>query len=199
MKRCMQVCGMVAALTVQLAWAQQPRDMAQPPERQPVPGGQKQGDPLMENFFPAEMLMQYSTKIGLSVDQQKTIREEMQKAQVRFIDLQWQLSSNKEAMTEMIKGEKVDEKLALPLMEKLMKTESEITLVHLALAIHIKNALTSRQQEQLRDLMQAPRRQNRMMPGAPGGMQGRTPPGGPGPGDVNPGRTPPGGSPEPRP
>ena len=184
MKRFVQACGIVAALTAQLAWAQQPRDMAQPPEGQPGPGGQRPGDPLMENFFPAEVLMQCSTKIGLSGDQQKTIREEMQKAQVRFIELQWQLSSDKEALTETIKGEKVDEKLALPLMEKVMKTESEIKLVHLALAIHIKNALTSKQQEQVRDLMQAFRRQNHSMPpGAPGGMQGRMPPGDPGASD----------------
>jgi len=200
MKRCLQVCGMVAAMTVQMAWAQQPRNPAQAPGGQPGAGGQKQGDPLMENFFPAEALMQYATKIGLSAEQQKNIREEMQKAQVKFIDLQWQLSSDKEAMTEIIKGEKVDEKLALPLMEKLIKTESEIKLVHLTLAIHIKNALTPKQQEQLRELTQASRRQNRLPPGIGGGIPGRVPPGAPGQGEINPGgMPPPGGNPEPKP
>ncbi len=64
------------------------------------------------------------------------------------------------------------------LMEKLIKAENEIKLVHFGLAIRIKNTLTAKQQEQLRDLMQAARSPDRPLPGAVEGAPGSTPPGG---------------------
>jgi Spy/CpxP family protein refolding chaperone len=138
-----------------------------PPQGQP-----SQPDPLAENFFPPELLMQNQKKIGLTEEQSKFIREEIGKTQAKFTDLQWQLQGEQETLTSLVKQDRPDEKQVLSVLDKLLNLENEIKRTHLTLALRIKNKLTTEQQEQLRELRQRPRAP------MPGGPVGPKPPGG---------------------
>ena len=151
---------------------------AQPPHMQqrgpgPAQRGGPQGDPMAENFFPPELVMQNQQVLGLTDEQKTTIRETMQKFMGRLTDLQWQQSAEQETMTSMLKQEHLDETKVLAQLDKLLKIENEIKRMHLSVMIKIKNTLTAEQQAKLREIMQQPR-----MPQM-GVQQGQLPPGGP--------------------
>src|SRR5215208_3119812 len=76
-------------LTGSVAWAQQP---PQPPT-----------DPLGEYLFPPELVMQNQQAIGLSEEQKNVIKAEVEKAQTRFSELQWQLQKEVETMISLVK------------------------------------------------------------------------------------------------
>jgi len=97
------------------------------PAQQPPP----QPDPIGENLFPPELVMQYQQAIGLSEEQRNLIKAEVQKAQARFTDLQWQLQSEAETMASLLKEPR----------------PAQFTLV-----LRIKNGLTPEQQARLREL-----------------------------------------------
>lgn len=157
----------------------QPRGQMGPPQGQPP-----QADPLADNFFPPELLIQNQKKIGLTEEQSKYIREEIGKTQAKFTDVQWQLQGEQETLTSLVKQERPDEKQVLAALDKLLNLENEIKRTHLTLALRIKNKLTPEQQAQLRELRQRPRGP---MPGGPGGQGGPGGAGGPG-GPAAPGR-----------
>lgn len=149
------------------------------------PGGgmQPPNDPFAENFFPPEMLIKHSRQIGLTEAQKETIKKEIQSAQSKFADLQWQLHDAMEALTDLVKEEKVDEKKAIEQLNQTLSLENQIKATHLTLVVRIKNVLTPEQQEQLQDL----RRQHR--PRGFDGPQGQRPPmgrGGPPPRNLQP-------------
>ncbi|MBI2438552.1 MAG: hypothetical protein HYV36_07060 [Lentisphaerae bacterium] len=130
-----------------------------------------QGDPMLENFFPPELVMQNQKAIGLKEDQQTAIRAEMQKTMARFTDLQWQQSAENETFAELVKAERPDEGKVLAQLDKLLTIESEIKRLRFAMMLKVKNALTAEQQTKLRELMRAKRPSSGM------GFQGRSPQG----------------------
>jgi Spy/CpxP family protein refolding chaperone len=128
----------------------------------PNPGGMKNpapprqgGDPMVENFFPPELIMQNQKALGLKEDQQTAIRAEMQKTMARFTDLQWQQSAETETMADLVKQERPDEKKILAALDKLLAIEAEIKRLHLGMLIRIKNLLTPDQQAELKKLKSA--------------------------------------------
>jgi Spy/CpxP family protein refolding chaperone len=169
------------------AWAQfappDPQQGQVPPGPQPPqmqqrgPGqaqrGGPQGDPMAENFFPPELVMQNQQVIGLTDEQKTTIRETMQKFMGKFTDLQWQQSAEQETMNSLLKQEHPDETKVLAQLDKVLKIENEIKRIHLSIMIKIKNTLTTEQQAKLRQIMRQP-----WMPPM-GAQQGQPPPGGP--------------------
>ena len=110
---------------------------------------QPQNDPLGEHLFPPELVMQNQQAIGLNEDQKNFIKAEIQKAQARFTDLQWQLQEEMEKMIALVKESRVDEQQVLAQLEKILALEREIKRTHLGLVIRIKNRLTAEQQAQL--------------------------------------------------
>ena len=168
------VAGLLAAASV-TGWAQQPSPGGPGgpggPGQQGRPG-QPGGDPIGENFFPPEMVMQNQKAIGLTADQQKTIREQMQKVVAQFTDLQWQQSAEQETMVSLVKQEHPDEKQVLAQLDKLMAIEGQIKRLHLSTMIKIKGILTPEQQAKLRELRPQPRPMHQgPMPGRAGGPQ----------------------------
>ncbi|MBI2441509.1 MAG: hypothetical protein HYV35_09075 [Lentisphaerae bacterium] len=138
-------------------------------QKPPMPGqGGGFGDPLLDNFFPPELVMQNQKAIGLKDDQQTAIRSEMQKTMARFTDLQWQQSAENEAFAEMVKEERPDEKKVLAQLDKLLTIESEIKRLRFAMMLKVKNTLTTEQQTKLRELIRAKRPSSGM------GFQGRS-------------------------
>jgi Spy/CpxP family protein refolding chaperone len=115
-------------------------------------GPNKPLDTLEENFFAPELLMQYQKAIGLSEEQKTYIKNEIQKTQAQFNDLQWKLQPEMETLTSLLAGDSVDEKQILAQLDEVMKIESDIKKTHIIMAIRIKSKLTKEQQAKLKEL-----------------------------------------------
>jgi len=165
------------------------RQQMQPP-RAPRP----LGDPLADDMFSLDMIMQHQRELALTDAQKTFMRNEQQRSTTRFNELEWQLQDAMEALHETMKGVKVDEQLALTQLNKVLDAEREIKTLHMGMAIRIKNQLTSAQQMKLQTMRNVfqpdgqrrdrrpegpgPDGPGRPRPGGPDGMR----PGGPGPG-----------------
>jgi len=195
--------GIAFACAVPAAIAQQPGEGPQPPP----PQGDRQKpppppDPLGDSIFPPEMIMQHQRELALTEDQKLFMRGEIQRTTTRFNELQWQLQDQMEALHETVKGNSVNEQLALSQLDKVLESEREIKRLHMEMAIRIKNKLTPDQQMKLQTMRQNQRRGDGpgmgpgkgLGPGRPGGLgPGQGPrPGGPGqgPGPGVPGQAP---------
>ena len=117
--------------------------------QQPMPGPQPAPDPIGENFFPPELVMQNQQTLGLSDVQKNTLKGEIRKAQTRFTELQWQLQDEGEKMVTLVKQEHVDEQRVLAELDKILDLEREIKRTQISLVVKIKNTLTAEQQAQL--------------------------------------------------
>ena len=116
----------------------------QPP--QPPPD-----DPIGQQLFPPEMIMGQSQRLHLDDKQRATVKTEVQSAQSKFFDLQWELKEASDTMVQLLQQTPVDEAAVLKQADKVMGYEREIKKIHLAMLIRIKNSLT---RDQIADLMQ---------------------------------------------
>jgi Spy/CpxP family protein refolding chaperone len=180
----------IVFLSGALVSAQETQPQTGPKPPPPAGPPHPPGDPLGDSMFPPEMIMQHQRELALTDEQKTFMRSEIQRTTTRFNELQWQLQDAMEVLHETVKGNAVNEQLALSQLDKVLDSEREIKRLHMELAIRIKNKLTPEQQTKLQSMRKP------MGPG-PGG-QGPGGPGGPGRG---PGRGPggPGGPPPPRP
>jgi Spy/CpxP family protein refolding chaperone len=192
-----------------LAYAQQ-----QPPPRQPGDGDRQQmqprqprppDDPLADDMFPPEMIMQHQRELALSDAQKTFMLSEMQRTNTRFTELNWQLQYSMEALHETMKANQVNEQLALAQLNKVLDAEREIKTLHMGMAIRIKNQLSPDQQMKLQTMRNTfqpdgqrrdrrpggPDGPGKPRPGGPDGMRPGGPPGPGGPGGAGP--RPPGG------
>jgi Spy/CpxP family protein refolding chaperone len=117
---------------------------AQQPAQQP--------DPIGENLFPPELVMQYQQAISLTEEQKNLIKAEILKAQPRFTELQWQLQSEAETLAGLLKAPKSDEQQVLAQLDKILALEREIKRTQFTLAVRIKNSLTLEQKARLHEL-----------------------------------------------
>jgi len=111
---------------------------------------QPQDDPIGQQLFPPELIMSQSQRLHLDDKQRATIKNEVQNAQSKFFDLQWQLKEASDTMVELLQQTPVDEKRVLEQADKVMGYEREIKKIHLSMLIRIKNSLTPEQIAQLR-------------------------------------------------
>lgn len=109
-------------------------------------------DPVGDALFPVELVMRHRTRIGLSEGQGEVVRGELQKAQARFLDLQWKLQGATETLVGLLRAERVDEGRALAQAEEVMALEREVKKTQLALLIRVKNALNAEQRAALERL-----------------------------------------------
>jgi Spy/CpxP family protein refolding chaperone len=129
---------LIAAMFAVSAYAQQPP--------------QPQDDPIGQQLFPPEMIMGQSQKLHLDDKQRATIKTEVQRAQSKFFDLQWEAKEAGDTMAQMLQQTPIDEAAVLQQAEKVMGYEREIKKIHLALLIRIKNSLTKEQVAQLNEM-----------------------------------------------
>lgn len=113
---------------------------------------QQPTDPIGDNFIPPELIMQHQQLIALTEEQRSVINSEIQKAQARFTELQWQLASEVEQMASIVKQGRVDETQTLAQLDKILNLEREIKRTHFTLIVRLKNALTVEQQTRLQEL-----------------------------------------------
>lgn len=114
--------------------------------QQPAP------DQLGEAFFSPELVMQHQQTIGLTDQQKSFFKTELRKAQMRFTELQWQLSDESEKLVALVKQEAVDEQAVLTQLDKVLNAEREIKRTQLSLVIQIRNNLTPEQRARLTEL-----------------------------------------------
>jgi Spy/CpxP family protein refolding chaperone len=124
------------------------------PQQPPQPG--QPPDPIAQNLFPPELVMQHRQELGLTDEQRAAIKDEAIKASTRFSEIQWQMQDEMETMVNLMKGATVDEQKVLAQLDKILNIEREVKRTQLALAIRIKNKLTPEQQERLRELQRNP-------------------------------------------
>ena len=118
----------------------------------PVAGQPPPADPVAENLFPPELVMQHQSEIKLTEDQRNALVAEIEKAQSRIADLQQRLQKEMEALGALLKKDDVDEQGALAQLDKVLNEEREIKRAHLALVLGIKNKLTTEQEFKLREI-----------------------------------------------
>lgn len=133
-----------AAMPHQPGQPQQPVQPAQPP------------DPIAQNLFPPELVMQHRRELGLTDEQRAAIKDEAIKASTRFNELQWQMQDEMETMASLMKGATVDEQKVLAQLDNILNIERDVKRTQLGLSIRIKNKLTAEQQEKLRELQRYP-------------------------------------------
>jgi Spy/CpxP family protein refolding chaperone len=121
------------------SWAQKPAD-----------------DPIAQALFPPELVMKYHQEINLDEGQSKAIKEAIQKAQTRFLDMQWDMQAEAEKLVKLLKARPVDESAVLAQVDQVLNREREIKKAQISLLIHIKNLLSESQQNKLTELRQRP-------------------------------------------
>jgi Spy/CpxP family protein refolding chaperone len=157
--------AIVLALVI-VALSQQPPDAPAPPPPaqqgpQHPPQPPRPPDPIAQNLFPPELVMQNRQALGLSEEQKAAIKDELMKASARFNDLNWQMQDEMETMANLTKGTTVDEQRVLAQLDKILNIEREVKRTQISLSIRLKNKLTAEQQTQLQQL------QHQMQPRPP--------------------------------
>jgi Spy/CpxP family protein refolding chaperone len=109
-------------------------------------------DPIGRNLFPPELVMSHQQLIGLTEVQRNTMKKEIEKAQSKFLDLQFQMQPESEKLIQLLQARPVEEARVLAQADAVMRLETETKKTHLSLLIRIKNALTAEQQAKLMDI-----------------------------------------------
>jgi Spy/CpxP family protein refolding chaperone len=122
-------------------------------------GEPRMGPPafLKELFLPAQV-MEHQREIELTDEQRQAITREMTATQQKTLELRWRLEEKSEALGKLLAEPRVDEKAAVARAGEVLDVERQMKQAHLELLIRIKNQLTPKQQEKLRELRPRERR-----------------------------------------
>lgn len=115
-------------------------------------GHQANPDPIGQNFFAPELVLQHQEAIGLSAEQKDSLKTEIRQAQLKFTELQWKLQDEMEKLVALITPPHVEEQQVLAQLEKVLAAERDIKREQVTLLARIKNKLTPDQQAKLADL-----------------------------------------------
>ena len=106
-------------------------------------------DPFARYLFPPDRVMGHSLEIGLEDAQKTAIKNEVQKAQSKFTDAQFELQAEGEKMIRLLQEKPVDETRVLSQVDRILSIEKEIKKTQITLLVRIKNVLTPAQQAKL--------------------------------------------------
>ena len=118
---------------------------------------QPNDDPIGRYLVPPDLIMAHSQELNLLDKQRAAIKAEVQKAQAKFIDLQWDMKEETEKMVRLLQQTPADEARILEQADKVMALEREIKKTQLSLLIRIRNVLTADQMAKLEEIRRAPR------------------------------------------
>ena len=116
-----------------------------------------QDDPLARYLIPPDLIMAHSTEINLVEKQRTAIKSEVQRAQSKFIDMQWDMKEETEKMVKLLQQTPADEARILEQADRVMALEREIKKTQLSLLIRIRNVLTNEQMSKLEEIRRAGR------------------------------------------
>ncbi len=115
-------------------------------------GQQPDQDPIGQNFFAPDLVMQHQGEIGLTDEQRTSLKTEIRQAQVKFTEWQWKLQDEMEKLASLVRQPHVEEQEALAQLEKVLVMEREIKRAQVTLLVRIKNKLTPEQQSKLGEI-----------------------------------------------
>jgi len=118
---------------------------------------EKPDDPIGRYLVPPDLIMSHSHELNLIDKQRAAIKSEVQKAQTKFIDMQWDMKEETEKMVRLLQQTPADEARILEQADKVMSLEREIKKTQLALLIRIRNVLTAEQIAKLDEIRRAGR------------------------------------------
>jgi len=110
-----------------------------------VPLFAQQDDPIGRYLAPPDVIMAHSQELALQDKQRAAIKAEVQKAQSKFIDAQWDMKEETEKMLHLLQQSPIDEARVLEQADKVMSLEREIKKTQLGMLIRIRNLLTADQ------------------------------------------------------
>ena len=114
-----------------------------------------QDDPFARYLYPPERVMSHAMEIGLDDAQKTSIKNEVQKAQSKFLDLQFEMQGESEKMTRLLQEKPVSETNVLAEVDRILGLEKEIKKAQVSLLVRIRNILTPAQQDKLAQLQKA--------------------------------------------
>jgi Spy/CpxP family protein refolding chaperone len=109
-------------------------------------------DPFSRYLFPPDRVIGHAQEIGLDEAQRNGIRNAVQKAQSRFLDLQFDLQPETEKVTRLLQEKPVDEVRVLAEIDRILALEKDVKKTQISLLIRIKNLLTPAQQAKLTEM-----------------------------------------------
>jgi Spy/CpxP family protein refolding chaperone len=109
-------------------------------------------DELAQNLFPPDLILKYRQDIGLDDSQSKSLKELVQKAQSKFLDLQWDMQAEAAKLAQLLRAPHIEETAAIAQADKVLGMEREIKEAQLSLLVRIKNLLSPAQQDKLIEL-----------------------------------------------
>jgi len=109
-------------------------------------------DPLAERLFPPDLILHNSENIGLSDAKRQEILSRVEKAQVRFQELEQALRKERDAMVALLDREKSDETALLKQLDVLNARERDVKREQFGLMLSLRNMLTADQQARLKEL-----------------------------------------------
>jgi Spy/CpxP family protein refolding chaperone len=112
-------------------------------------------DPFAAYLFPPERVMSHGLEIGLDDAQKVAIRNEVQKVQHKFLDVQFELQGESEKMVKLLQEKPVDETRVLAQVDRILALEKDIKKMQVGLLVRIKNLLTPAQQAKLTEIQKA--------------------------------------------
>src|SRR6266852_6304266 len=119
-------------------------------------GQQPDQDPIGQNFFAPDLVIQHQEAIGLNDEQKTYLKTEIRQAQVKFSEWQWKLQDEMEKLVSLVKQPRVEEQEALAQLEKVLAIEREIKRAQVTLMVRIKNKLTPEQHAKLVEIRGKP-------------------------------------------
>jgi Spy/CpxP family protein refolding chaperone len=109
-------------------------------------------DPFAAYLFPPDRVMSHAMELGLDDAQKAAIKSEVQKAQNKFTDLQFELQGESEKMVGLLQGKPVDETKVLAEVDRILALEKDIKKTQISLLVRIRNVLTPAQQAKLSEI-----------------------------------------------
>jgi Spy/CpxP family protein refolding chaperone len=109
-------------------------------------------DELAQNLFAPDLILKYRQDIGLDDSQSKSLKELVQKAQSKFLDLQWDMQAEAGKLAQLLRAPHIEETAAIAQADKVLGMEREVKEAQLLLLVRIKNLLTPTQQDKLFEL-----------------------------------------------
>ncbi|HEY8079660.1 MAG TPA: periplasmic heavy metal sensor [Labilithrix sp.] len=118
----------------------------------PAAAVQTGADPIRDRLIPPELVMEHQGDLALTIAQRDAINAEVDKLQRDVLRMQWDMQAEKEKLVKALDADHVDEPAVNASAARVMKLENDIKSAHLAMLVHVKNALTSDQIRTLRTL-----------------------------------------------
>ena len=109
-------------------------------------------DPIARAVFPPELVMKHAQEIHLDERQRAAVKEEVQKAQAKATDAQFDLQEESQKLVRLLQARPVDEAAVLAQVDKVLALERQVKRTQIQLVVRIKNLLTEAQQARLAEL-----------------------------------------------